>query len=45
MPLYVHSIVTSEQVTRFGTVKKAMLVVAICESVRQDGGGEKCELP
>jgi hypothetical protein len=44
VPLYVHSIVTAEQVRRLGTVRKAVLAaVVICENVRQDGGGEKSD--
>jgi len=48
VPLYVHSIVTSEQVTRFGTVKKAICpvwVVVIWTQVRQEAEKEKQKLP
>lgn len=46
MALYVHSIVTSEQVTRFGTVKKekavsGVVTVVIWTKVRWDGGEDE----
>lgn len=46
VPVYVHLIITCEQVVRLGTVEKTIpAVVDICAKVRRGGSKGKLKLP